>query len=75
MSNVDDGIETTITRRRRPKETAACAKTGRRPFGNETQKDLSWPTLTWLYNMLMNQVDRGNQLRASYPIEQRQQKE
>ena len=57
MSNVDDGIEETITKRRRPKETATCAKTGRIPFGDDPVKELPRPTLTWLYNMLINQVE------------------
>ena len=30
--------------------------------------------MTYLYNYLMNMVDRGNQRRSIYPIQQRQQK-
>ena len=74
MSNVVDGEEEVITKRRRPKETAVCAKTGRQPFRNQTVKELPRPKLTWLYNMLMNQVNRGDAIRASYPIQQQQQK-
>ena len=37
-------------------------------------KDLSRPVLTYLYNMEMNQVNQGDQRRASYQIQQRQQK-
>ena len=72
MSNVDDGIKETTTKRRRPKETSTCAKTGRQPFGDQPTKDLSRPTLTWLYNIQMNSVNTGDQIRAFYPIEQRQ---
>ena len=60
MSTVDDGVETVIIRRRRPNETATCAKTACKPFGEQAEKQLPCPTLTWLYNTEMNQVDRGD---------------
>ena len=60
MSNVNDGIEETVTKYRRPKQTATCAKTGRILFGDQHVKELPRPTLTWLYNMLMNQVRKPN---------------
>ena len=68
MSNVDSGINTVITKRRRPNKTAICAKTARVPFRNQPIKDLLRPTLTYLYNMEMNQVNRGDQIRATYLI-------
>ena len=71
---MDSGVESTVTKRRRPNETATCAKTARAPFGNQAEKYLPRPTLTFWYNLEMNQVDRGDQMRAAYPIEQRQQK-
>ena len=74
MSNMDSGIDTVVTKRRRPNETATCAKTARVPFGDQPVKDLPRPTLTYFYNIEMNQVDRGDQMRAPYPIQQRQLK-
>ena len=74
MSNMDSGVDITITKRRHPNETATCAKTGRVPFGNQAEKPLPRPTLAYRYNMEMNQIDQGDQMRASYPIQQRQQK-
>ena len=74
MSNMDCGVDTTMTKRHHPNETATCAKTGRIPFKDQPEKVLPRPTLTYYYNMLMNQVDRGDQMRASYLIQQRQQK-
>ena len=68
MSNMDSCIETVVTKRRRPNETTTCAKTARIPFGNLPVKDLPHPVLTYLYNMEMNQVDRGDQRRANYQI-------
>ena len=72
MSNMEDGTETIITQRRRPNTSMKHAKTARVPFGNEPVKDLPRPLLTFKYNKLMNQVDRGDQRRASFPIQQRQ---
>ena len=74
MSNMDSGVDTVITKRRRPNEIATCAKTARIPFGDMPEKDLPCPVLTYLYNMEMNQVDQGDQRRAKYQIQQRQQK-
>ena len=72
MSNIEDGTETVITERHRPNLNMKHAKTARVPFGNEPVKDLPRPMLTFKYNKLMNQVDRGDQRRAAYPIQQRQ---
>ena len=74
MSNMDSGVDTIITKRRCPNETATCAKTGRVPFGDQAEKTLPRPTLTYHYNTEMNQVDQGDQKRASYPVQQRQRK-
>ena len=68
------GVDTAYTKRRRPNETATCAKTARQPFGDQPEKILPRPALTYFYNIEMNQVDRGDQIRATYPIQQRQQK-
>ena len=57
MSNMDSGVNTIITKRRRPNETATCAKTGRVPFGNQAKKTLPRPALTYHYNIRMNQID------------------
>ena len=57
MSNMESGVDTRITKRRRPNETATCAKTGRVPFGDQHEKFLPRPTLTYHYNMQMNQVN------------------
>ena len=54
MNNMDCGVDTTMTVRHRPNETATCAKTGRVPFGDLPEKVLPRPTLTYYYNMLMN---------------------
>ena len=74
MSNMDCGVDTVITKRRRPNKTTTCAKTARRAFGDLSIKELPQPTLTYHYNIDMNGVDRGDQIRASYPVQQRQQK-
>ena len=74
MSNMDPVDGTVTTKRRRPNETATCAKTARKPFGDLPEKDLPRPALTYLYNIEMNAVDRGDQRRAAYQIQQRQQK-
>ena len=76
MSNMDsvDDDNTVITKRRRPNETATCAKTARKPFEDLPEKDLPRPALTYLYNIEMNGVDKGDQKRAAYQIQQRQQK-
>ena len=74
ISNIDCGVDTIITKRRRPNETAVCAKTARRAFGDLPVKELPRPALTYHYNIDMNAVDRGDQMRASYPVQQRQQK-
>ena len=74
MSNMDCGVDTVITGRKRPNETTTCAKTALVPFSNQAKADLPCPTLTYLYNTEMNQVDRGDQRRAAYPIQQQQQK-
>ena len=60
MSNMDCGIDTVYTKRRRPNETATYAKTARQPFGDQPEKVLPRPALTYFYNIEMNQVDRDD---------------
>ena len=74
MSNMDSGVDTTITKRRRLNETSTCAKINRVLFRDQSEKSLPQPTLTYHYNMDINQVDQGDQKRASYPVQQRQRK-
>ena len=71
MDPVDD---TVTTKRRRPNETTICAKTARKLFEDLPEKDLPRPALTYLYNIEMNAVDKEDQRRAAYQIQQRQQK-
>ena len=71
---MDDPHGETETMRRRPNKTASCAKTARVAFGELAQKLLPRPTMTYLYNYLMNMVDRGDQRRANYPIQRIQVK-
>ena len=72
MSNMDPVNDTVITKRRRPNETTICAKTARKPFKDLPEKDLPRPALTYLYNIEMNTVDKEDQRRAAYQIQQRQ---
>ena len=74
MSNMDCGVDTIITKRRRPNKTATYAKIARRAFDDLSVKELPRPALTFHYNIDINRVDKGDQRRASYPIQQRQQK-
>ena len=57
MSNMDSGVDTITTKRRRLNETATCAITGHVPFGNQAKKNLPRSSLTYYYNMDMNCVD------------------
>ena len=63
MSNMDsvDDDNTVITKRRRPNEIITCAKTARKPFEDLSEKDLHHLALTYLYNIEMNGVDKGDQ--------------
>ena len=70
MSNMDPVDGTITTKRRRPNETTICAKTAYKPFEDFSKKDLSYPALTYLYNIEINAVDRENQRRAAYQIQQ-----
>ena len=74
MSNMDCGVNTIITKRRRPNKTTIYAKIARRAFKDLPVKNLPRPALTYHYNMDINQVNRGDQKRASYPIQQQKQK-
>ena len=72
LSNIEDGTEITMTKRHRPNTSMKHSKSARKPFGNKAEKELPRPILTFKYNHLMNQVDRGDQRKAAYPIQQRQ---
>ena len=50
---------------KRPKATSTKAKTARAPFGNDFLKKLPIPEVIHNYNQYMNQVDVGDQLRAT----------
>ena len=66
---MDCGVDTVIINRRYPNETIICAKIARKAFGDLHIKELSRPALTYHYNVDMNGVNRGDQMRASYPIQ------
>ena len=68
MSNIDYGIDTIITKRRRPNKTTTYIKIAYRAFSNLAIKKLLWLTLTYYYNMNMNKVNREDQIKASYPV-------
>ena len=71
---MDYGVDTIITKRRRPNKTAIYANIACRAFDDLSIKELPRPALTFHYNIDINGVDRGDQRRASYLIQQRQQK-
>ena len=74
LSNMEDGTETIMTKRHQPNTSMKHSKSARKPFGDQAEKELPRPVLTFKYNHLMNQVDRGDQRMAAYPIQQRQMK-
>jgi hypothetical protein len=55
--------------RKRSTETSTNAKNARKPFGDQTQKDLEIPLYINDYNHNMNGVDLANQLRQAYEIQ------
>ena len=55
--------------RKRPAETSTNAKNARKPFGNQSQKELEIPLYIDDYNHNMNGVDLANQLRQAYEIQ------
>ena len=65
---MDCGVNTVITKRRYPNKIITCAKTAHQPFRKKADKDLPHPALTYLYNTEINQVDREDQRRATYPV-------
>ena len=54
MSNMDCGVDTVVTKKRRPNKTAICAKTARQLFKKKAKKNLSYSALTYLYNIEIN---------------------
>ena len=74
LSTMEDGTEDIETNCRRPNTSMKHAKLARKAFSDDAVKMLPRPKLTYAYNILMNQVDRGDQRRAAYPIHQRQMK-
>ena len=71
---MDSGIDITITKRRCLNETSTCAKINRIPFRDQSKKSLPWSTLTYHYNMDMNQIDQGDQKRVFYLVQKCQRK-
>ena len=55
-----DKDNTVITKRRRPNKIATCAKTARKLFRDLAKKDLPCLALTYLYNIEINAVDKGD---------------
>lgn len=56
-----------IQHRKRPATTSTLAKTARRVFGSEPEKDLPIPKFVDDYNHYIGYVDQADQLRASNP--------
>ena len=56
-----------IRHRKRPATTSTSAKTARKAFGSEPEKDLPIPKFVDDYNHYMGYVDRADQLRATNP--------
>ena len=54
MLTMDCGVDTIITKRRRPNKTTTCAKIARRAFRDLPVNDLPRPALTYYYNMDIN---------------------
>ena len=57
--------QTVIRKRKRPKETSSAARTARKPFGNNSTKELRIPRVYNDYNHNMGSVDIADQLRES----------
>ena len=60
MLTMDCGVNTIITKRRRPNKITICAKINHRAFGYVFIKKLSRPALTYYYNIDMSAVNRGD---------------
>jgi hypothetical protein len=56
-----------VRHRKRPATTSTSAKTARKPFGSESEKDLPIPKFVDDYNHYMGYVDQADQLRATNP--------
>jgi hypothetical protein len=64
----ETGLDQIVIRhRKRPTTTSTSAKTARKPFGSEPEKDLPIPKFVDDYNHYMGYVDRADQLRATNP--------
>jgi hypothetical protein len=56
-----------VRHRKRPATTSTSAKTARKPFGSESEKNLPIPKFVDDYNHYMGYVDQADQLRATNP--------
>ena len=65
---MDSGINTVITKRRRPNKTTTCAKIAQVPFKDQAKKNFPCLALTYFYNIEMNQFNKEDQIRANYLI-------
>jgi hypothetical protein len=62
------GLDQVVIRhRKRPATTSTSAKTARKAFGSEPEKDLPIPKFVDDYNHYMGYVDQADQLRATNP--------
>ena len=55
---MDCGVNTVITKKRRPNKTTMCAKIARKAFGDLPIKKLPRPALTYYYNIDINRVNK-----------------
>ena len=58
MSIMDCGVDTIITKRRYLNKITIYIKTARRAFSNLFIKELPRPTLTYYYNIDINEVNK-----------------
>ena len=65
---MDYGVNTVITKRRRPNKIIICTKIVCKTFNNLLIKEILRPALTYYYNININRIKKENQIRASYPI-------
>ena len=71
LLNIEDGTETIMTKRHRPNTSMKHSKLSHKLFSDQAEKELPRPMMKFKYNKLMNQVDRADQRRAAFPIQQR----
>ena len=60
LSNMEDGTETIMTKIHWPNTSMKHSESARKPFGDEAEKELPRPMLTFKYNHFINQADRGD---------------